>query len=229
MTAGYSAQYTDEFGTEPTTIFNDGRIMKMTLREVEFAGDNFYSFSISSVRDNSKAKLFNLIDYNYLCGYSLDCQIPVLLTHENEVLQTLLHVHVECGKPVAGRNLFTKYDRITLEILRLEIEYQEQVYRSGGRNLYNAFDQQLTELRNSFPAGVYLKTCWNCAFSDYHPIASGSFGYLGCFKYAKNEYRQVKDKQSLIRLWHEKINVQEIFLCSEFEKRQSGAGGLYVG
>jgi len=216
MIASYPAQYKDEFGTESTVIINNGKMMKMSLRGVEFPGDNFHSFGISPATDDSKRKFFNLFENN-LCGYFLDCQIPVVLVSEDEVLQTLLQVHVKCGKPVEGRNVFDKQDRISIEILKLELEHQVKIYRSDGRNFYNGFDEQLTELRNSFSADVYLKICWNCAFSDYQPIGSGIFGHLRCFRNLKNEYKQIKDKQGLMLLWTRRAeDVQEIYLCPAF-------------
>lgn len=237
MAVGYFTQYTDEFGTETTTIVNDGKIMSMTLREVEFAGYNFHAFRISSVADSSKRKLFNLF-VDELCGYSIDCQIPIWLVSKNEELQTLLRAHIEYGKPLEDHSAFGRQDRtnlgvsqyIDLEILKLEISYQGQTYESGGKKSYSTFDEQLAELRDSLPADVYLKTCWNCAFSDYLPSGSGYFGNLGCFRNVKNEYKQVKDKRALMLLWKNRAeDVQEIQLCPEFEKRHLGIGGLYVG
>jgi hypothetical protein len=75
-----------------------------------------------------------------------------------------------------------------------------------------------------------LNTCWNCAFADYNPIGSGSFGGLACFRNIKEAYRKVQNKRDLMNLWEKRTEyVQEIYLCPEFEKRQPGVGGLYVG
>jgi hypothetical protein len=237
MTASYSAQYIDKFGTESISIFNDGKILKMTLRGIEFTGSNFHSFSISPVVDDAQRVLFNLF-VDDLCGYSIDCQIPVWLIDNEGGSQALLHAHIEYGEPVDGHTSFHYQDgtrleinqQIDIETLKLEIEYQGKTYQSGGKNLYNSFDEQLSELRDSFPPDVYLKTCWNCAFSDYHPAGSGIFGDLACFRNTKSEYRQVKDKRALMYLWSQRAeDVQEVHLCPEFEKREPGVGGLYVG
>jgi hypothetical protein len=164
--------------------------------------------------------------------------IPVWLLGNNEVSQTLLHTHVAYGKPVAGHTSFHYQDGTTLElnqqidteVLKLEIQYQGRVYESDGKNRCNSFDEQLAELRHRLPPDVYIKVCWNCGFSDYHPVGSGIFGNLACFRNTKNEYRQVKDKRALMLLWDQRAeDVQEIYLCREFERRQPGVGGLYVG
>ncbi len=237
MTANYAAQYTDEFGKESVTIFNDGKVLKMSLRGVEFTGHNFHSFSISPTENNSNPKLFNLF-VNELCGYIMDCQIPVWLISNYEASQVLLRTHIEYGRPVEGHTSLQYADgktlevdqQINIEMLSLEIDYLGKTYKSSGKNLYNSFDEQLAELRDSLPSDMYLKTCWNCAYSDYHPGGSGVFGDLACFRNMKSEYREVKDKRALMLLWGRRAeDVQEVHLCPEFEKRQPKVGGLYVG
>jgi hypothetical protein len=237
MTVTYLVKYEDKFGVESATIANNGKILKLTLRGVEFTGHNFHSFSISSATDETMRDLFNLFAGD-LCGYSLDCPISVFCVSGDKGIPTTLQVHIECGEPVDGRTRFHNSDgsefevnqQINIEILRLEIVYQGKVYISKGINQYNSFDEQLVELRDALPSGVYLKTCWNCAFSDYHPAGSGIFGDLACFRNLKAEYRQIKDKSALMHLWNQRAeSVQEIHLCSEFEKRQPGNGGFYVG
>ena len=237
MTIGYSAKYKDDFGSESVTISNDGKVLKMTLRDVEFTGYSFHSFSISSNIALPEKAMFHLLE-DELCGYLIDCRIPVWLVSRNEISQTLLNAQIEYGKPVEGHTSFHRQDgtvqeinqQIDVEVLKLEIEYQGQTYKSSGKNLYNSFDEQLAELRDGFPDGLYLKTCWNCAFSDYHPVGSGIFGDLGCFRNTKSEYKRVKDKRALMLLWSQRADdVQEVHLCQDFEKRQPGEGGFYVG
>jgi hypothetical protein len=229
--------YTDKFGAESTSITNDGQILKLSLRGVEFSGNDFYSFRISPDIDELKEKHFNLFE-RFLCGYSMQCQISVLLVNGKDTLQTTLIANIEYGEPVEGRTMFTSQGgktytvnkQIDLEILKLGIEYLEKTYTSSGKNGYNTFDEQLTDLKSNIPADVYLKICWNCAFSDYHPTGSGSFGDLACFRNTKNEYRQVIDKQALMALWNKQAeSVQEINLCPDFELRKPSEGGLYVG
>lgn len=234
----YLVKYEDEFDVESSIIINDGKNLRLTVRGVEFIGHNFHSFSISPTAEDSKRKLFNLF-VGDLCGYSLNCQIPVLCVSDDSIeIPAMLHAHIEYGKPADGRTCFLKSDgtefevnqQIDIEILELEIEFQGKLYISKGKNQYNSFDEQLAELRDTLPCGVYLKTCWNCAFSDYHPAGSGIFGDLACFRNVKGEYSQVKDKYSLMNLWDKRAeNVQEVHLCPEFQKRQPGIGGFYVG
>jgi hypothetical protein len=75
------------------------------------------------------------------------------------------------------------------------------------------------------PAGTYLKTCINCAFSDYSPSGHGLFGGLACFRDNKTGYRAVRTKRDLFGIWITMTGfVQETFLCPEFERRSPGTG-----
>jgi hypothetical protein len=224
MLITYPAQYTDEFGTEATIIINNGSSLKMTLRGVDFSGKDFHSFKIQSTINDKNSK-FNLFA-DELCGYFIDCQIPILIVHNDEESQALLYVYIEYGRPAevvspVKTNLENNLG-IVVETMRLEIEYQGKTYSSSGENSYSTFDEQLTELKDVLPHNFYLKICWNCSLSDYHVFAgSGVFGNLGCFRYAKNEYREVKNKFDFVALWEKQaIKVQEIHLCPEFEKRK---------
>lgn len=237
MIRTYLVKYEDKFGIETTTIVNDGKTMKLTLRGAEFIGYNFHSFRMTSVVEESMKNDFNLF-VGDLCGYSMNCQIPLEIVSENNETASFLQVYIEYGEPVNGRTKFhrsdgTEFDvdqQINVEVLRLEIEYQGQTYTSKGKNQSNSFDEQLVELRDSLPSDVYLKTCWNCAFADYHPAGSGIFGGLACFRNTKKEYSQVTNKRELMHLWSSRAeDVQEVHLCPEFDKRQPGNGGFYVG
>lgn len=221
MIAKYPAIYRDEFGEETVAIENDGKTLSLVLRGKEFRGRNFHSFGISDETHLSENPSFNLC-LGDLCSYSIDFDIPVILVSNGAEEQIHLHVHIEYGKCDAQ-------NKVNHEVLRLAIEHHGQVYQSGGRNLHSTFDEQLTELNDDLPKDVYLKTCWNCAFSDYYS-ASGMFGEMACFRNTKKAYLKVKSKLELARLWKQRAeDVQETYLCPEFERRQPDVGGRYVG
>lgn len=239
MVESYPGKYCDKTGEETTTIQNDGKILWMVLRGIEFVGNDFHWFEPSEHGDESKLEQFSLF-LGGLCSYTLDCDIPVLIVEGNKAHRESLRIHVEYGEPVEGPPgtivhrkdgfVFRDSRQIGHEVLQLESTFGGGSFKTSGRNMYSSFDEQLTELRNLLPEGVYLKTCWSCAFSDYHPAGSGSFGGLACFRNNKDEYRRVKTKRELLSLWEKRVElVQEIHLCSEFEKRQSRVGSLYVG
>lgn len=236
----YPAIYRDKHGEERTTITNDGKYLRMTIRGIEFVGMSFDLFDPPANIDKSELEQFTFY-LDALCAFEVDCDIPVHVVKADGVVDGNLHIHMELGEPDINRparvgrkkedgTIVEASPSLDKEILVLELTYQTYLFKSGGVNFYAAFDEQFTELKKQLPPDVYLKTCWNCAFSDYHPVGSGSFGGLGCFRNMKEEYQTVKDKYSLMHLWDKRAeNVQEIFLCPEFEKRQPGVGGLYVG
>jgi hypothetical protein len=209
MNAKYLASYRDEFGEEQVTIENDGKTLSFVLRGKEFKGKNFHAFAISNVTSENRS--FNLC-LGDLCGYAMDCDIPIWPVTNNREEKTHLHVHIEYDRS-------DEQNKVNHEVLQLVIEHHGQVYRSDGRNSYNMFDEQLTELTDTLPPEMYLKTCWNCAFSDYFIARSGIFGEMACFRNTKDEYRQVRSKIELVQLWKQCAeDVQEIYLYTKEKK-----------
>lgn len=222
MIANYSAVYRDDFGMDTVTIKNDGVTLSFVLRGQEFISRNFHSFGIPSESPIPENHPFNLC-LSDLCGYSMDFDIPILLASNTEEVQVHIHVHIEYGN-------CDEQSRVNHELLQFVVEHQGKVYKSGGKNLYNTFDEQLTELADIMPKDIYLKTCWNCAFSDYSISGSGIFGEMACFRNTKDEYLKVNSKIELSKLWEQRTeDVQETHLCHQFEKRPLGVGGRYVG
>lgn len=240
MVSIYPAVYRDRHGEEITTITNDGKHLRMIVRGVEFIGQSFDLFDPPANLNKSELEQFTFY-LDALCAFEIDCDIPVNIVNGNKKVEGNLHVHMELGEPDDSRPVRIgrkKKDGTTVEaisslnkeILILELTYQGHFFKAGGMNFYTAFDEQFVELQKQLPSDVYWKTCWNCAFSDYSPLGSGSFGSLACFRNTKEEYRKVKTKRDLFQIWDKRAEyVQEIYLCSEFEKRQPGVGGLYVG
>ncbi len=239
MTRSFYAKYNDDFGQAIVQIKNDGKILQMFLRNVEFTGVDFYNFEPSNHAHDIELAQFNLFG-GELCAYILDCEVPLLFVEDGQTYESILHIHVEYGEPVDNQqgtlirdpngNLIKSNKQIEHEVLQLKVNFHGNSFESGGESNYNSFDEQLIELQALFPENAYLKTCWSCAFSDYPPSGSGQFGGLACFRNNKEEYLCVRTKRELMSIWDKRAElVQEIYCCPEFEKRQPGQGGLYVG
>ena len=236
----YPAKFSDEFGDEKTTIYNDGKCLRMVVRDVEFIGSDFHGFDPVTGTDEAKLKQFNLF-LGELCAYVLDCEIPILVISNDRIFEEKLHAHIEYGEPVEtgkgttihrrdGSIVQDPHHQIRHEVLHFQLTFQGRLFKTSGKVRYASFDEQLTELQALLPPAVYLKICWNCAFSDYSPAGSGVFGNMACFRDCKAAYQAVKTKKELFEIWSKRAeDVQEIYLCSEFEKRPSGIGGLYMG
>ena len=239
MATTYQATYKDKFGEEITTIFNDGDSLKLTIRDVQFQGSSFEL--LTPILDQEPLPESFSLFLDALCDFELDCEIPVQVSINEQQFQTILFVHFEIGQADGSRQLtiLRKKDdgsilesntALNREVLQLKLQIDDKVYASSGQNLYATFDEQLIEIKSQLPDNIYLKSCWNCAYSDFLPTGSGQFGNLACFKNTKDEYKKVRNKKDLFQIWDQRAGfVQEIHVCPEFEKRQPGIGGLYVG
>jgi len=226
MVQGYPVKYRDEFGEEVASIQNDGKILRMVLRGVEFIGSYFHGFKPQHATE-IELNQFNLF-WDTLCAYTLDCEIPVSIVGESKIYQKSLHIHVEHGKPVAGSQgteihrkdgtIINDDRHIEREALQLSISFHGTYIETSGKNRCYSFDEQLAELRDLLPENAYLRICWSCAHSAYHPCGSGAFGELGCFRDNKAEYHSVRSKSDLMAIWDKSAEfVQETHLCPEFE------------
>ena len=109
------------------------------------------------------------------------------------------------------------------EDLKLELYVDDELFKSCGKHGW--FDDELQEIQALLPDGIYIKSCYTCAFSDYHPAGYGAFGCLACFRNNKQEYLSVKNKIELMNIFNKNAeSVQETYLCPEYEKRVPGTG-----
>src|SRR5690349_9062627 len=111
MITSFPTTYRDKFGTETTVIQNDGKVLSMTLRGVEFVGSMFDDFEPK----NPEAAALNSFVFNhgYLCSYDIDCEIPVQITVAGNPVKSKLHAHIELGGPKSNGGI--EYERIGLE------------------------------------------------------------------------------------------------------------------
>src|ERR1051325_2502389 len=176
MLEQYPAKYRDEFGKEETTIQNDGKYLRMTIRDVEFEScwlDDWEPMT------SDPARLINFrLNRNMLCAYALDFNIPVPIIVPSESLQGDLHIHFELD--------LAKTDAIARQYLQLELIIDSMSYRSSGKS--TLFELELQKIQKQLPEGLFIKCCFGCAFSDYNPAGNGLFGGLACFRNNKQEY-----------------------------------------
>jgi hypothetical protein len=213
----YPAVYRDSLGAEIATIQNDGKRLTIIVRGVTFFGSDFDLLEAALPRDDPQLGSFTL-HHGHLCNCEIEWQMPVPLVSPAGTSPGRLHAHLKLGLP---RPLPSS--GIESEDLQLHLDFEGQTYSSCGRHGY--FEDELREIQNALPEGVYLQCCFNCAFSDYSPAGSGLFGDMLCFRDNKQAYLTVQDKYDLFRIWDTMTEmVQETYLCPEFERRVSGAG-----
>jgi Family of unknown function (DUF6304) len=209
----YPAKYCDRFGAEITTIENNRKSLRMILRGIQFQCSMLDDWK--SATEISPSVSFPL-HRGELCAYILDLEMPVAIVKNSNVLTGKLLVHLELGEPSANGGL-------DLEALQLELIFDDRSFKSCGKHGF--FEDELLEIHKALPAETYLKSCFNCAFSDYCPAGFGLFGCMACFRNSKQEYRSLTGKAAFFDL-QDRIaeQVQETYLCPEFERRIPNTG-----
>lgn len=215
MNESYPAKYRDNHGEEITSIENAGEQLSLTVRGVAFLGDDFDSLETSIPLNSPQLKSFTLHESS-LADCEIECDMPITAVTLTETTLCNLHMHLKLGKPLTNGALEN-------ETLQLSLDLNGKAYTSCGQHGW--FEDELDELNQRLPESVYLKCCFNCAFSDYSPAGSGLFGGLACFRDNKEQYLNVENKRDLFQIWETKTEfVQETYLCTEFEKRVAGTG-----
>ena len=219
MNEGYPALYSDLNGAEETILRNDGKTLRLSLRGVEFSGSMFDDFTPEAGTQSSALLAFHINQFNELCDCQIEWEMPLPVVINGEEKRAALHGHIVFGVPDQRGRL----DKLEL---RLTLRVEGREYSGAGRGGY--FEYALLEIQNALPENMDIKSCITCAFSDYLPVGSGMFGCMACFRDKKAAYLQVKDKYDLLDLWQTPADVteqvQETYLCPEFQKREPGAG-----
>ena len=214
MLAVYPTIYRDEQGEVITWLHNDGETLRMVVRGVEFVGSDFDGFEPSKQTDPSSLSSFTL-HRGELCSYTLECDIPVPVVG-TKADTGILHTRLKIGDPAPK-------GWIDYEHLEIELRLGEHCFLSSGESGW--FEDELLDIQKQLPAGIYLKACINCAFSDYSPYGHGLFGCLACFRDNKDGYCSVQSKSDLFRIWDTMTEyVQETYVCPEFARRKPGTG-----
>lgn len=112
---------------------------------------------------------------------------------------------------------------IDYERFRLTLRHGLGVFQLLG--MEDTFEIALQKLSRLLPLGVRMRSCLFCQYGDYSPYGNPSFGGMMCFRNMKDEYNRVRGKSDFLSL-HGPIvqDVQETYLCSEFEDRVPGSG-----
>lgn len=166
----YPAKFTDRNGEEITIIYNDGKILRMKIRDVEFWGYDFDGLEPETSTDISKLQTFTFAQ-NDLCNCTIECDTAIeVITNEKATIGNL-QFHIELGLPEPKGG-------IDHEDVFLTLSYEDQVFRSKGTSGW--FEDELLDIEKQLPINHKLKCCFGCAFSDYSVYGHGLFG-SGCF------------------------------------------------
>ncbi len=220
MTVSYPARYRDRLGEERTTIRNDGKTLTMVVRGVRFSGEDFDSFEPEDAPDSMRLPPFSLL-HGCLCSCFIQADIPVPVVTPDGEVDGLLTFELELGEPMPTSQM----DR---EPLKLRLTIARLTYLSGGK--LGWFEDEMLDLQRKLPPGTFMKSCINCAFSDYSSYGHGLFGGMICFRTNKAGYLALRSGGNFQKSAYFAVLgtvseiVQETHLCPEFERRIPGTG-----
>lgn len=228
----FKTTYKDAKGIVDTQILNEFEednpfSLKMSINDVDFMGSSFDDFELlDKDKYNSehlerftlnKIKIYNSEEFVLeLCNCMLNIEIPLKLikVSDNNILETLLKINLELGKPVENRG-------IEYELGEFVIKIEGDKYVAKADMFEDAFD----DLKKQFNDKYAFKNCYGCMYGDYSPYGNGFFGTMQCFKKHKEEYLAVESKRDILELADNGfLTVQETYCCDEFEIRESGVG-----
>lgn len=211
----YPAKYTDKHGEFETTIRNDWKNLRMTVRGVEFSGSSFDGLYPEKDSIISELETFTFAQ-ECLCDCKISYEMPIEIITGDKVIIGNLAVQIELGEP--NEKGWTEQDDIVLNL-----SYEGKTFRSDGKSQW--FEDELLDIQKQLPENHYLKYCFGCDFSDYSIYGHGFFGSMLCYKNIKEEYKKVTDKDEFMEIMDKSIeDVQETYLCPEFEVRKPGRG-----
>ncbi|GGX05310.1 DUF6304 family protein [Streptomyces chryseus] len=216
----WAGWYRDREGSVAVHFTTDGQRLRTRIRGVDFEGDSFDALD-PVAGPPSQGAGFTLSDGS-LCDCVLEWDIPVPVYADGRVHRATLSCLLALGKPLPN-------GAVDREHLSLTLHFDGAAYAS--ERAESDFEHALTVIQRQLPSGAYLRACISCAFSDYHPVGTGMFGNLACFRRTKGAYRTVDSKQDLFDLWDLRSGfVQETWACPDFERRPAqGPGTGYRG
>ncbi|MFS0695353.1 DUF6304 family protein [Streptomyces nitrosporeus] len=199
----WAGWYRDRHGSEAVILTTDGRQLRVRVRGTDFEGESFDGLG-PVAGPPPEAGLFDLAD-GVLgdCVLEWDLPLPVLVA--GTVRQATLSCLLSLRR--ADPDLY------------LALHLDGAVYESNRAE--GDFASALATIRRILPPDMHLQICAACALSGYLPAPARRIsGGLGCFRDAKDAYRDAAEDTDLAALWERRTGlVQEIWSCREFDPR----------
>jgi len=213
----YSATYTDKRGQEEIVIRSNGSELFTSIRGHKFDGGDFDQLTAEKI-DN------DLFDYEMfadgtgdITNFQLSVTFPIKLYDASSKRTTEAEL---TARIVVGE--YTSIDGLDHELHGLSLSTSLGEFTL--KKKLEWMEDALIELQNQLPKEIYLQTCLSCKFSNYHPVGSGMFGSMCCFRNYKEDVSKFTSKYDLMDSWtNERIEdeslffTQETFDCEEHE------------
>lgn len=228
----YSGTFKDKSGKSPMIVDSMGTWLSMKTRGIRFDGTDAVNWTVRDYLISQDVALdkFDFHQPPYVkpdleAGHSLS--VPVL---DKFVLDFAIPVKLaatDANTPAEEAKINVK-TRHTLHWESFAIElvlsdgttYRPSTPSIDSQGYPSSFDEQIKQIQLQLPANRYLKSCWNCALSEYSPLSKpASFGGLACFRQWSG-ITNVRDKLELLRNWNKNLEkVQETHSCDAFKRR----------
>ena len=211
----YKATYTDERGCEDICISNNGEKLTTIIRDVTFQGSDFDALDPIKNTDPLLLKQFQL-SCDSLCSCRFNWEMTIDVATDDKTVSGILSCELNLGYPMSNKC-------IDKEELLLTLHFGRQSFSSTGKSGY--FEDELLSIHQQLPNDTYIKACINCLYSAYSPYGHGLFGCMLCFRNRKGDYLKIQSKGDFWGIHdHFERQVQETYLCPEFQLRVSGIG-----
>jgi hypothetical protein len=211
--ATWRATYVDQFGEESITVVTDGNGLRTTIRGLALDGPSPDSLSGVDRSEQSQRRDLKFDGDGYLAQYAITLSMPVTVVGESGNVDGVIVATWDSRpgqKPQSGT-----------PILKVEMAGQLLIVPAGDEE----YESAIPKIEKQLPGGTFLKTCFNCQFSDYHVAGNMAFGSMYCFRRLKAEYLAVRSKIDYMKLDDSKVEgTQETYLCPEFLRRTPGTG-----
>lgn len=112
----YPARYRDARGEEATTIFNDGRTLRMVVRSVEFSGPDFDGFEPPPRMEDAIGESFSLYDKS-LTDCVLEWEMPIGMIIGDRDIEGRLTARLDRGPPRPEPNRGITRENLHLTLL----------------------------------------------------------------------------------------------------------------
>jgi Family of unknown function (DUF6304) len=210
MTSKIATLYSDKVGSIDAEITNDFQKLELNVDGTKFVSYNFHDFvPVDSANIPSR---FMLKHHNELTNCVLLCKIPLIVKQlEKEIVEFFtVELHLD-----SNGTTYNTYGNFRLSFDKSQIEIGKTQH----------FESAFEILKSKLSETVYPKCCYTCLYSDYSVYGSAIFGTMLCFRNIKKEYLNVKSKDEYMEIMDQReMQIQEIYLCKEFEKRIEGTG-----
>jgi hypothetical protein len=225
MLVRYPAKYRDRLGEETIAIENDGKMLRMVVRGVEFAGRHTLDLKPTIDLASPQLAQFTLLPHRRLTAQRR--QGNTVLVPETDhllgscVIEYDIPIPVVVGGEARERLLQVSTDLPPDLKLCLTLSLDGCEYRNSGESLY--WEEGLMEIQAALPEGTYIKACFNCALSRYSPYGTDAFGDLMCYRDNKEALLAARHKGEFMAIMNTFTEyVQETYLCPEFQRRAPG-------